>query len=169
MILSDSWHGRNCRMPDHRFVADRMIGRLARMLRLLGYDTLYQPELKPAEIAELALSEDRTILTRGDTSKRFPGVDKIFSVSSELPAEQLREVIAEFSLDPKSGLWTRCTVCNGNISPVEKEEIKGLVKPKVYELYLDFYRCAGCGRVYWHGSHVEKILQNLSSVLDQEL
>ena len=156
-------------MLNHRFVADRMIGRLARMLRVLGYDTLYQPELKPADLAELAVRDDRTILTRGDTSKRFPDADKIFSVRSELPAEQLLEVIAEFSLDPKSGLWTRCTVCNGNISPVAKEKIKDLVKPKVYELYPEFYRCAGCGRVYWRGSHVEKILQNLSSVLGREL
>jgi uncharacterized protein len=156
-------------MPDHRFIADRMIGRLARMLRLLGYDTLYQPELKPAGLTERALREDRIILARGDTRLRFPGATNVFSVTSQHPSEQLREVIAEFSLDPKSGLWTRCTVCNGSISPVAKEEIKDLVKPKVYEIYSEFYRCAGCDRVYWHGSHVEQILKNLSLVLGREI
>lgn len=156
-------------MQGHRFIADRMIGRLARMLRLLGYDTLYQPELKPAGLAELAEREDRVILTRGDATKRFPGATNVFSVRSEYPAEQLREVVAEFSLDPKSGLWTRCTVCNEPILPAVKEEIKDLVKPKVYEIYSDFYRCSGCGRVYWHGSHVERILKNLSLVLGREL
>ena len=155
-------------MQAHRFVADRMIGRLARMLRLLGYDTLYQPELKPAALAELAQREDRIILTRGDTRLRFPGATNVFSVKSEYPAEQLREVVAQFSLDPKSGLWTRCTVCNGCISPVEKEAVRNLVKPKVYDVYSEFYRCAGCGRVYWHGSHVERILKNLSLVLGRE-
>ena len=155
-------------MPDSRFVADRMIGRLARMLRLLGYDTVYQPELKPTGLTELALREDRIILTRGETRLRFPGVTNVFSVRSEHPSEQLREVVAEFSLDPKLGLWTRCTVCNGAISPVAKEKIKDLVKPKVYEIYSDFYRCEGCGRVYWHGSHVEQILKNLSHVLGRE-
>jgi uncharacterized protein len=156
-------------MADHRFIADRMIGRLARMLRLLGYDTLYQPELKPAGLAELALRGDRIILTRGDTRLRFPGATHVFSVTSQHPSEQLREVIAQFSLDPKSGLWTRCTVCNGAISPVAKEEIKDLVKPKVYEIYSEFYRCAGCDRVYWHGSHVERILKDLSTVLGPEI
>ena len=156
-------------MQGHRFVADRMIGRLARMLRLLGYDTVYQPDLNPAGLAELAGREGRIILTRGETRLRFPGAPNVFSVSSENPPGQLREVVAEFSLDAKTGLWTRCTVCNGRISPVAKEEVKDQVKPKVYELYSEFYRCAGCERVYWHGSHVERILKNLSLVLGREL
>jgi uncharacterized protein with PIN domain len=156
-------------MQGHRFVADRMIGRLARMLRLLGYDTAYQPELKPAGLAELAWREGRIILTRGDTRLRFPGAINVFSIRSEYPPEQLREVVAEFSLDAKSGLWTRCTVCNGVISPAAKEEIQGLVKPEVYGLYSEFYRCVGCGRVYWRGSHVERILKNLSIVLGRDL
>jgi uncharacterized protein len=156
-------------MPGQRFIADRMIGRLARMLRLLGYDTVYQPDLKPAGLAELAQREGRIILTRGDTRLRFPGATNVFSLRSEHPSEQLREVVAQFSLDPKLGLWTRCTVCNGAISPAKKEEIKDLVKPKVYEIYSEFYRCEGCDRVYWHGTHVEQILKNLSLVLGREI
>ena len=156
-------------MPRHRFIADRMLGRLARMLRLLGYDTLYQPELKPAGLEDRAGREDRIVLTRGDTRLRFSGATGVFSIRSENPPEQLREVVAEFSLDPKSGLWSRCTLCNGVISPAAKEEIKDLVKPGVFEIYSDFYRCTGCGRVYWHGSHVERILKNLSAVLGKEL
>ena len=156
-------------MPEFRFIADRMIGRLARMLRLLGYDTLYQPELDPAGLAELARRDDRIILTRGETRLRFPGATNVFSVRTEHPPDQLREVVAEFSLDPKSGLWTRCTVCNGRISAVAKQEVKDQVKPKVYEIYSEFYRCAGCGRVYWRGSHVERILKNLSTLLAGEL
>jgi uncharacterized protein with PIN domain len=156
-------------MQGHRFVADRMIGRLARTLRLLGYDTLYQPELKPAEIMELARRDDRIILTRGDTHLRFRDATSVFSIRSEYPPEQLREVVAEFSLDPKSGLWTRCTVCNGTISPAAKEAVKDQVKPKVYELYSEFYRCEECGHVYWRGSHVERILKNLAVVLGREI
>jgi len=153
----------------HRFAADRMIGGLARMLRLLGYDTIYSPRLDPAGLAEIARLEDRIILTRGETSQRFPHTSKIYSVQSEYPTEQLREVVEEFSLDPRSGLWTRCTVCNGDITGVAKETVQSLVKPKVFELYDQFFRCSGCGRVYWHGSHVERILKNLSWVLGREL
>ncbi len=153
----------------HRFAADRMVGRLARMLRLLGYDTIYLPKLDPAGLAEVARREDRIILTRGETRQRFPQPCKIFRVESEYPPEQLREVVEEFSLDPRSGLWTRCTVCNGSITSVAKETVQGQVKPKVFELYDEFFRCSGCGRIYWRGSHVERILKNLSWVLGREL
>lgn len=149
------------------FVADRMLGRLARMLRLLGYDTLYLPELAPAGLEEIARRDGRIILTRGETRLRFRRGANVFSVSSEQPAEQLREVVTKFSLDPASGLWTRCTVCNSSIAPVAKEEVRDLIKPKVYEIYSEFFRCTGCGHVYWHGSHVERILKNLSSILGQ--
>lgn len=145
-----------------------MIGRLARMLRLLGYDTLYQPELNPADLAEAAQRDNRIILTRGETCLRFHGAANVFSVVSEYPPEQLREVVGKFSLNTKSRLWTRCTVCNGSITPVPKEVVESLVKPKVYEIYSEFYRCSGCGRVYWHGSHVQRIRKNLSAILPQE-
>jgi uncharacterized protein with PIN domain len=153
----------------HRFAADRMVGRLARMLRLVGYDTIYLPALDPAGLAEVARREERIILTRGETSRRFPHAPKIFRVESEYPPEQFREVVQQFSLDPRSGLWTRCTVCNGAIAPVAKETVQSLVKPKVFELYNEFFRCSECGRVYWHGSHVERILKNLSWVLGRDL
>lgn len=152
-----------------RFVADRMIGRLARMLRLLGYDTLYLPDVSPAGIVEVARRDGRIILTPGEPRLRFRGAGNVFSIKSEYPPEQLREVVNKFSLDPRSGLWTRCTVCNGSISRVRREEVQSLVKPRVYELYTEFYRCPGCGRVYWRGSHVEHILKNLSIVLGQQL
>jgi len=146
-----------------------MIGRLARMLRLLGYDTIYLPKLDPAGLAEIARREDRIVLTRGEIRQRFPPAANVFRVESEYPAEQLREVVEEFSLDPRSGLWTRCTMCNGVIASVPKETVQSEVKPKVFEVYEEFFRCSGCERVYWHGSHVERILKNLSYVLGREL
>lgn len=154
---------------EKRFAADRMIGRLARMLRLLGYDTLFLPQLAPAALAETARREERTILTRGEIRPRFPRTAKVFRVTSEYPPEQLREVVEGFSLDPSSGLWTRCTVCNAPIARVPKETIQAEVKPKVFELYEEFYRCAGCGHVYWRGSHVARILKNLAYVLGRDL
>jgi uncharacterized protein len=152
-----------------RFAADRMVGRLARMLRLLGYDTIYLPKLDPVALAEIARREQRIILTRGEVRQRFPRTAKVLRVESEYPPEQLREIVEEFSLDPSSGLWTRCTMCNGPITSVPKETVQSEVKPKVFELYEEFFRCSVCGRVYWHGSHVERILKNLSHVLGREL
>jgi len=86
-------------------------------------------------------------------------------VQSENATEQLREVVERFKLEVRAGLWTRCTLCNGSIERVEKAAVAGLVPPKVFEVYEEFYRCASCGHIYWQGSHVERILKNLAAVL----
>jgi uncharacterized protein len=148
-----------------RFAADRMLGRLAKMLRLLGYDTLYSPNLTTAELKEIAGSGDRVILTRGTLEKRFSGVAGAFRVNSEYAPEQLREVVKRFQLDAHAGLWTRCTLCNAVIEQVDKAAIQGMVAPKVFEIYDRFFRCSGCAHVYWCGSHVERILRNLEALL----
>ncbi len=150
-----------------RFVADRMLGRLARMLRLLGYDTLYSPEMTTTQLREIAQSEKRVVLTRGRTEERFPGLDNVFSLKSENAPQQLREMVQQFRLDAQGSLWTRCTLCNSVIEKVEKTEVEFLVEPKVFQLYDQFFRCSGCGHIYWRGSHVERILRNLTWVLGE--
>lgn len=150
-----------------RFAADRMVGRLARMLRLLGYDTFYAPDITPARLLEVARSEDRIVLTRGDALKRFSGAKNVLSVVSESPAEQLREVARRFTLDTRARLWTRCTLCNGTIEEVAKERVKLRVEPKVLQVYEQFYRCTRCDHIYWRGSHVERILKKLAALLPE--
>jgi len=149
-----------------RFVCDRMLGRLARMLRLLGYDTEYSPEMTTARLREIAARGERIVLTRGQAEKRFPDTANVFSVKSELAPEQLREVVERFKLDTRAGLWTRCTLCNGEIEKVEKATVEPLVPPKVFEVYAEFSRCSHCGHVYWRGSHVERVLRNLAAIFD---
>lgn len=150
------------------FAVDRMLGRLARMLRLLGYDTEYSPQMTTAHLQEAARRGDRIILTRGHAEKRFPGLANVFCVRIEHAPEQLREVVIHFKLDVRSGLWTRCTLCNATIERVEKRQVVEQLPGRVAEVYEDFYRCAGCGHIYWQGSHVERILKNLVALLDAE-
>jgi uncharacterized protein with PIN domain len=142
-----------------------MLGRLARMLRLLGYDTLYSPDMTVARLLEIAAGRERVVLTRGQAENRFPGLNNVYRVQSEYPPEQLREVVQRFQLDTKSGLWTRCTLCNGSIEPAAKASVKSQIGPRLFELYDEFFRCQGCGHVYWKGSHAERILKNLASLL----
>jgi uncharacterized protein len=98
--------------PDQiRLAADRMLGRLAKMLRLLGYDTLYSPNVTRAELSEVAGRGERVVLTRGTIEKRFPRVADAFRVESEHAPEQLREVVEPFRLDTRAGLWTRAARC----------------------------------------------------------
>jgi uncharacterized protein with PIN domain len=149
-----------------RFAADRMLGRLARMLRLLGYDTTYGADITPAELGEMARQTDRVVLTRGHAVKRFPDIARMLAVKNDNAPEQLREVVLHFALDTQQGLWTRCTLCNGSIEPVEKAAVTGLVPLKVFEVYESFYRCSACRHIYWQGSHVTRILKNLQALLD---
>ena len=149
------------------FAVDRTLGRLARMLRLLGYDTVYSPQITTAQLLEIARQGERAVLTRGDAQKRFPGIANVISLKSEHPTEQFREVVRRFRLDARAGLWTRCTLCNALINKVEKATIESQVAPKVFQLYEEFYQCGGCGHIYWRGSHAERILKNLSSILEE--
>jgi len=148
-----------------RFVADRMLGRLARMLRLLGYDTLYSPTVTLAQLQEMARRGDRMILTRGDSTKRFPALRNVYSVKSEHPPEQLRDVVEHYGLETHAGLWTRCTLCNALIEKVEKQEVESRIEPKILKLYQEFCRCTGCAHIYWRGSHVDRITVNLQQLL----
>ncbi len=142
-----------------------MLGRLARTLRLLGYDTLYSPDLAPGQLLDIARRDQRVLLTRGKTERRFPGLEDVYSVQGDNPREQLCEVVRHFALDSQGGLWTRCTLCNARIEAVEKAAIEPLVEPKAYRIYQEFFRCSGCGHIYWRGSHVQRILENLSLIL----
>jgi hypothetical protein len=107
------------------------------------------------------------VLTRGRPGKRFPDLANVFSVKSEYAPDQLREVVERFKLEARSGLWTRCTLCNGAIEKADKAGVEGLVPPKVFEVYEEFFRCAACGHVYWRGSHVERVLKNLAALLGE--
>ena len=147
------------------FVADRMLGRLARMLRLLGYDTLYSPTITPAQLQKMARCSDRIILTRGDVQKRFPALQHVYSVRSEHPPEQLRDIVEHYGLETRARLWTRCTLCNALIQKVEKHQVESLLEPKILQLYQEFFRCTGCGHLYWRGSHVKRITENLGRML----
>jgi uncharacterized protein len=148
-----------------KFAADRMLGRLARLLRLLGYDTLYAREGTGEQMRALAARGERMVLTRGDLSGRFPHFENVFKIESDSPPQQLREVVERFQLATRSGLWTRCTLCNGRIEEIAKAGVEPLVPPKVFAAYDQFFRCAACGHIYWRGSHTERILRNLEAVL----
>jgi hypothetical protein len=152
---------------DIRFAADRMLGRLARLLRLLGYDTLYSPAVTAAELLEQAVRDGRVVLSRGNVARRFGASHFIFSVANEHPEEQLREVVEHFRLETRSGLWTRCTLCNSLIEPVEKAVVADRIPPRAFEAYADFYRCSSCGHLYWQGTHVERMLKKLATLLPE--
>jgi len=144
-----------------RFIADMMLGRLARWLRLYGHDTLYGVK-DDDEIIRIALSEDRVILTRdsGLARKAEKLGAKVFFLSSnslEGQVGELKRLGVEFGeLFPANA---RCPKCNGPIERVPKESVRDKVPGRVYECYDEFYVCKNCGQIYWPGRQWREMLK----------
>ena len=152
-----------------KFLVDRMCGRLAKWLRLLGYDASYVTQAqKPEEIIYDSLREQRVILTRNLRISRAKGF-KVYYVKSSDFFSQAKEVVGEFKLKiGEDKIFTRCIHCNGGIKKIEKREVEGLVPAYVYQTCEAFYCCKNCKKIYWKGSHLElarKILNRMSEIL----
>ncbi len=151
----------SCDSP--KFIVDFMLGKLARNLRLLGFDTVYIRHLDRESLFSRMLEEERILLTRAHC---FPERDDVFITDSDDPYHQTREVIRAFKLIPHP--FARCTVCNFPLESVEKTEVKEHVPPYVYRTHREFSRCPSCGRIYWKGTHYEKISRLISEILEEE-
>ena len=150
--------------PDRpRFFADEMLGRLAKWLRLVGYDTKYARSISDSELMELAESETRIILTRDTLLIRRKLCRSYIFIHYDHWRDQLREVVVAAGLDCESAL-TICAVCNEALAPSGRDSVKMLVPPYVYGSRQSFARCPGCLRVYWAATHTEKILDELAGL-----
>jgi hypothetical protein len=143
---------------------DGMLGRLAKWLRLLGYDTAYEKHADDLHLARRARAEDRVLLTRDGELSRRPGLRTLLIESEELEA-QLRQVQEALGPPPDSAL-TRCSVCNTPIRPVSPDELVDRVPPYVLQTQETFYECPTCDRVYWAGTHLEHMRRQMEGVVD---
>ncbi|MFC1467293.1 Mut7-C RNAse domain-containing protein [Verrucomicrobiota bacterium] len=144
------------------FVLDVHLGKLARLLRLLGFDVLYRNDYEDAEIIRLSLEEHRIILTRDRQmlfNKTITHARWLHSVYAE---RQAREVLERFDLYGQVRIFHRCTLCNGMVRRVEKSAVIDQLEPLTKRYYDEFCQCADCGRIYWQGTHYEKILRKLA-------
>jgi len=151
-----------------RLIADGMLGRLAKALRMLGFDVAYDPFIDDRELIRRAAAEGRVLLTR-DTGLvcRRDLPPHVFVRSDHVP-EQLAQVAreADLQLDAR-GTLTRCTVCNGPLDMADRESVRGEVPPYVYQTQREFARCPGCGRIYWRGTHVERMRRRIEQLLSE--
>ena len=156
------------RGPSVRFLCDAMLGGLAKWLRAAGYDTYYAREgtdVSDRSLTTRALDEDRILLTSdGGFLERKPVRDGNveFLRVPHLPLEeQLRLVVDHFDLDRRQ---SRCMECNGELEVAPPGAVAGRVPPGVIRDHEGFFVCGGCGRVFWHGSHWDRISGRLSRV-----
>lgn len=140
-------------LRETRFVADVHLGRLAGYLRLGGFDTLYRTDWSDRDLAETAATERRILLTRDRGLLMRSIVTHGYLVRDSRPRSQLREVLDRFDLWRSLRPFTRCSACNGLVHPLAKAEVLAALPPRTAEHYEEFWRCAGCGRVYWKGAH----------------
>ncbi len=149
---------------DISFVADMMVGRLARWLRILGYDTLYDPEKPVQEWIPVVLAEDRILLTRNrKITGQLPEKNYCF-VEPNDPRKQLVQLVERFQLDTEHFLFRLCLLCSVPVVPVAKKQISGQVPPLVFETHQEFWQCPSCGRIYWRGSHLKRIKEFLAKI-----
>lgn len=151
-------------LRDPRFVVDAHLGKLAGKLRLLGFDTLFRNDFDDSEIIRLSLEENRIILTRDRGVLKHKTVSRGYFVRSESIDAQLQEVVRRFQLENSFQPFTRCSGCNGLLHPVEKEAVRDRLPERSRDLFEDFMECDGCGKIYWQGSHRDKILKFIDTL-----
>ena len=144
------------------FIADVMLGRLTKWLRLLGTDTAYAPNLSSTGLVRRAVAERRILLTRNQRLLRRSGLPPHLDIHADHFRAQLREVFDAFHLDWSSRLFARCCRCNEPLTAVQKAAVRHDVPFYVFQTQSAFSRCAVCQRIYWPATHVEQIKQELA-------
>ena len=166
--------------PSLRFVADCMLGRLARWLRAFGFDVVYHPFAEDEQLVRWARQRGAILLTR-DTHlaqggsgapippppEKVPQVRVIFLQHDRVEG-QLRQVVTEAPIDlSQAQPLTRCTACNEPLRTVEKEAVRDRIPPYVYATQEIFSLCPGCQRIYWQGTHASRIRERLARLVEQ--
>ncbi|MFH0728934.1 MAG: Mut7-C RNAse domain-containing protein [Pseudomonadota bacterium] len=144
------------------FILDVHLGKLARMLRLLGFDTSYRNDFEDAQIVRISATERRIVLTRDIQLLKARDVTHGYWIRSMNPDEQMIEVIHRFDLYHQFKAFHRCLSCNGIIHEVSKESVWYLLEPKTKIYYEDFFQCNACGQVYWKGTHFPKLEEKIN-------
>jgi uncharacterized protein with PIN domain/sulfur carrier protein ThiS len=150
-------HLRAAPLRETRFVLDGHLGKLARALRLLGFDAEYRRDFRDEELIARSLSGCRIILTRDRELLKVGAVTHGYWVRGTDPRQQIVEVLDRFDLRGDARPFTRCTVCNGELVPVPAAEAADEAPPRVRERCTEYQRCASCGKLYWKGTHVGRL------------
>ena len=141
-----------------QFVTDGHLGKLARRLRLLGFDVAYRPQVDDSELLRTMRDEGRALLTRDRRLLMHRIVEIGYCPRSDNAETQTVEITRRFHLLPcLLAPFTRCLRCNGRLEPVSKSEIEWRLEPLTKRYYESFKRCTDCDKIYWSGSHVEKL------------
>lgn len=150
-----------------KFIADSMLGRLARWLRLSGYDVLYANDIMDESVLEQAKAESRVLLSKDKNlcKKAESSGIEVALIESENILEQLKQIARERNLTIRSTPeFSRCPLCNAAVEKVEKRKIKNKVPESVFVRTAEFWECKSCGKIYWHGGHWKNIRERVRRI-----
>jgi len=149
-----------------KFIVDNNVGKLGRWLRMMGYNTRLFKDINDARMISIALAEDRVIVTRDTQFIKRGAITrnrvKAILPQSDQPKQQMRQVIAELKLDCHYRPFTICLECNQPLVEKTKEQVAGLVPPYVFKTQEQYMQCPRCHRVYWQGTHWQRMKEELS-------
>jgi uncharacterized protein with PIN domain len=148
-----------------RFIVDVNVGRLALLLRMFGFDTLYGNDMRDTLLVEIASLQDRIILTRDISLLKRKHVMHGYLVREQEPEKQLIEILLLYDLGGMAAPLNRCIPCNGLLVPVDKETIINRLEPLTKKYYHSFHICQECEKIYWTGSHQQKMKKFIDNVL----
>ena len=147
-----------------RFILDTNLGKLAKRMRLLGFDSLYRNDYQDAEVVNSAVNEQRIVLTRDRRLLYAKQISHGYWVRAVAADIQIDEVLRRFDLYGSIHLFARCLVCNGLLVSVAKADILEYLEPKTRLYYEVFKQCADCRRIYWEGSHMTNMRQLIAGL-----
>lgn len=151
-----------------KFIVDNNVGKLAKWLRIMGYDALFLRGADDNELVRIGLRENRVVLSK-DTRifKRrvvTTGQLRAILINEDDIRGQLRQVVKALNLRFRRSAFSLCIECNRGLLPREKEEVRDLVPPYVFQTKAEFMECPGCHRIYWQGTHWQRMKEELSKL-----
>jgi uncharacterized protein with PIN domain len=158
-------HLRKKPLRDLKFILDVHLGKLAKYLRLCGFDTCYRTDYNDQEIISLSLSDKRIILTHDVELLKNKQVNHGYWIRSQHLNEQLKEMFHRFDLKNQIRPFSLCMECNGLLVDVSKKDILDRLLPRTREYYQKFKKCSDCDRIYWEGSHYERMRKYIDGII----
>jgi uncharacterized protein with PIN domain len=150
-----------------RFVLDVHLGKLAYYLRMLGFDTVYRNDFEDEDLICVSVDEGRTLLSKDRELLADERLLRCYRVREKHPRQQLIEVLNRFDLFGSCAPLQRCIRCNVILESVEKSKILASLPPRVADAFQEFQQCPACDRVYWKGSHYERMTEFIDGILKQ--
>ncbi|MEO1290432.1 MAG: Mut7-C RNAse domain-containing protein [Chloroflexota bacterium] len=148
-----------------KFILDTHLGRLAAYLRMMGFDTLYKNDYADDVLAEVSASENRILLTRDIGVLKRGIVVYGYFVRETDPRKRLYEINARYNLRDWVDPFGRCMSCNGELQSVDKDSIRDEIPVDTYEAFDDYHQCQSCEKIFWKGSHYEKMERLIDEVV----